>query len=178
MSSFDTYENSYAVVPEPLEEKKYTFDISNRNSFQELLQNYNIVVVDVWASFCSPCLQIAPLYEKLAESFRNDIEKNDIIFVKDCIDDEFNESIHYENIKAVPTFFIYVYGKVVARIIGGDFEKLDHVLKELMDFSNYETPMNKKAILNNKINSLYERELLENIPDLFSTMNNSTEAVC
>lgn len=180
MASFDTYENSYASAIQQTEEaeKKHTFDISNLASFQEIVKNYEIVVVDVWASFCSPCLQVSPYYEKLAESFRNETEKNEIIFLKDCIDDEYNESVHYPNIKAVPTFFIYHSGKVVARILGGDCEKLNHILHELTDFSGIETPFSKQQVVKTRLQSLYDREILENSEQLFSQMNESREAVC
>jgi thioredoxin 1 len=180
MAHFNTYENSYPSVVEQTykEENKHTFDITNASSFQEILRNYEIVVVDVWASYCSPCLNVGPLYEQLAESFRNGTEKNEIIFLKDCIDDEYNESVHYPNIKAVPTFFIYYNGKVVARLLGGDCEKLNYILHELTDFSNIETPFSKQDVVKHKLQKLYDNQILENSEDLFHSMNNSREAVC
>ena len=108
-SSFRSYEDSYVNPTEKENIEKITFNIENKEVFQEILKRYEIVFVDVWANFCAPCKMFDPMYDKLALQYKSNFEKRQIIFLKDCIDDENVESIHGGNIKAVPTFFIYLH---------------------------------------------------------------------
>ena len=66
----------------------------------------------------------------------------------------------------------------MARLLGGDCEKLNYILHELTDFSNIETPFSKQDVVKNKLQKLYDNQILENSEDLFHSMNNSREAVC
>lgn len=181
--SFQTYEESYAVIPDEHDEPiKYSIGLDSHENFQQLLENYKIVVVDVWATFCSPCHHIGPLFENLAKSYKEFTEKNEIVFTKDCIDDDYYESIHYGNVKAVPTFFIYLNGKVVASIIGGDFEKLKFVLSYILqhdyDGENRFSLHERKKSFESKLEKLYENGTLEKNNKLFSDINSSNIGVC
>lgn len=120
------------------------YNIDGEETFRELLKRYTIVVVDVWANFCMPCKKIAPVYQKLAEKYKTLIDNNEIYFLKDCIDDESLESVHKDSVVAVPTFYIYAYGKSKGEIIGPDLPLIEKILDEVLDKSQTTTMLNKR----------------------------------
>lgn len=130
--SFETYEKSYGLVTQSETEPHNCIEIDGDENFQQYLSDYNIVVVDVWANFCSPCKMIAPYYEKLALKYQSSSEKKDIIFLKDCIDDDSITSVHGDQVNVIPTFFIYVMGRLIGTIMGGDFKKMETILDNLL----------------------------------------------
>lgn len=84
------------------------FDIKDADNFQEILSKFPVVVVDAWAKWCNPCKLIMPRYNDLAYDFEEQFNKNQVIFLKDHIDDP--NSIHRADISVVPTFFLYING--------------------------------------------------------------------
>ena len=112
----------------PVSAHHHAKEIHNDIFFKKSLEQYDVVIVDVWANSCFPCKKIAPIYEELAESYRTESEQNKLVFLKDCIDDDEIDSIHGSKITAIPTFFIYVLGEVVGTIVGADFDKLQKIL--------------------------------------------------
>lgn len=146
--SFGSYETSYgypSVDASPLLPKEesiadgnisYVRETQDQEDFEKSLKEFDIVIVDVWANFCSPCKMITPMYENLAAKFYANIMKKQVCFLKDCIDHDTKDSIHGNQITAVPTFFIYVKGEMVASIVGGDINRLDKIINTLTTSQN------------------------------------------
>lgn len=146
--SFGSYETSYgypSVDDSPLLSKDesitdgnilYARETQDQGDFEKCLQEFDIVIVDVWANFCSPCKMITPMYENLAAKYYNNIMKKQVCFLKDCIDHDVKDSIHGNQITAVPTFFIYVKGVMAASIVGGDINRLDKIISTLITSEN------------------------------------------
>lgn len=96
--------------------------ITKQNFESEVLQSEIPVLIDFWASWCGPCMMMAPEVEKLAE------EKEGIIKVgKVNVDDE-PELAGKFRIASIPTIMLFKEGKVVDTLIGyrpkEDLEKI------------------------------------------------------
>jgi thioredoxin 1 len=90
----------------------------NKENFEEIIKNNEKVVVDFWASWCMPCKMVAPIFEKIAEKY-----KNEIIFAKLNVDE--NPDIASEfGIMSIPTFLVFKNGEVVGKIVGAMPEKI------------------------------------------------------
>ena len=92
------------------------------NFEQEVMQAKTPVVVDFWASWCGPCMMLAPVMEEL------DGELPQIKFCKVNVDDERDLAMEFQ-IDAVPTLLCVKDGHVVRRLVG--YREKDALKKEL-----------------------------------------------
>jgi len=96
----------------------------NRNNFLEYTGKDGVVLVDVWADWCSPCHQFAPIYDNAAENF------GDHIFTKlDVMEDkEFIKELGVENI---PTLMVYKDGLLIYKEVGSHpKEVLEEIIRK------------------------------------------------
>lgn len=170
MNSFRSFEDTYEN-PEKSTFERISYDIQDIDVFREILKRYKVVVVDVWANFCAPCKNFAPLYENLGIEYKEDISKKNILFLKDCIDDNDYDSIHASDTKAVPTFFIYMNGKAVGTILGANMKKLKTVCDELISVEDSHT-------LEEKLSFLYQEKLMDKNEKIIHGINDRNIGVC
>ncbi len=110
MNQYSTFNESYkSPYDSDQNEPSLTFDIENKESFEQILQMFPIVVVDVWAPYCNPCRMMMPKYEAVAKAFLPQHQQQQIIFMKENIEE--HADIHKPHVTVVPTFFMYVHGK-------------------------------------------------------------------
>jgi len=82
-------------------------------SFEDkVLNSSQTVVVDVWAPWCGPCRQMAPLFEQVAEEHGDHAR-----FYKLNADDN-QELVQHYKVLGIPTMLYFRHGRLVARKTG------------------------------------------------------------
>ncbi|KAJ3439189.1 thioredoxin-like protein [Anaeramoeba flamelloides] len=97
---------------------------SGLEEFKKIIKEKPKVVVDFFATWCGPCIRIAPVYKKFAETYP------EVTFVKVDVDEE-NEIAQDCKIRAMPTFKFYKDGELHKSFEGASQEKLEETIKEL-----------------------------------------------
>ncbi len=84
-----------------------------KDTFQEKVHNSEKpVVVDFWGEGCQPCVKLAPVFEKVAETLKDKIDVFKINIVG-------NAEIFAEyGVASVPTLVVFKNGEPVANNIG------------------------------------------------------------
>ncbi|MBI2328066.1 MAG: thioredoxin [Chloroflexi bacterium] len=86
--------------------------IDDSNFEQTVLQATKPVLMDFWATWCKPCLMVAPILDELAEEYDGRIN-----FVKMDVDQNPRTAAKY-GIMSIPTLLIFKNGEPVSHIVG------------------------------------------------------------
>jgi thioredoxin 1 len=86
--------------------------VTQENYQTELLKSAKPVVLDVYASWCGPCQQMAPIFDELEKELSTLYK-----FAKLNVDDARDVSIQF-GVTSVPTFIFMKGGKVVGKETG------------------------------------------------------------
>lgn len=85
--------------------------VNDVNFRDEVLNSETPVVVDFWATWCVPCRQMKPVFDAVAQKMGDKVK-----FVTCDVDE--TSIVSRFNVRSVPTFAIFVDGKVVSTIVG------------------------------------------------------------
>merc|ERR1712059_125209 len=80
-----------------------------------------LVVVDFHATWCGPCLMIAPFLEEMSQSME------DVVFLKVDVDECEDIAAKY-SVNAMPTFIFIKSGEKVADLTGANKDKLKQLV--------------------------------------------------
>jgi len=86
--------------------------INDSNFNAEVLKSEIPVLVDFWATWCSPCRTMNPIVEELANEFSGRLK-----VTKLNVDENPSTPTQY-GIRGIPTLIIFKEGKVFDQIIG------------------------------------------------------------
>jgi len=85
---------------------------SDESFEKDVLKNKKPVLTDFWASWCGPCLQLAPILKEIAEEM-----KDQIVVAKHNIDDHPNQPSRY-GVRGIPTMLLFENGELAATKVG------------------------------------------------------------
>ena len=116
-----------------LEEMKARMNFPNKpieitdNTFDDIKKKYPFLIVDCWAIWCTPCLMMAPMLEKLAKE-----HNGKIVFGKLNVDKNRAIPTKY-GIGGIPTLLVFKNGELIDRIVGVmPYETLNSKIKNYL----------------------------------------------
>lgn len=86
--------------------------IATNNSFDSLLLDSRLVIVDFWAVWCGPCRMLSPLLDEVEEEMADKI-----VVVKVNVDDADEVAARYR-IMNIPTLLFIKDGQIVDKTVG------------------------------------------------------------
>ncbi len=117
-----TEQKKVIIVPPAIPEG--ITEIDNADQFKQILNKYPIVIADFYGTYCIPCQQMHPLFQKASADFSSQVK-----FVK--INVERNGALMQTySISSVPTFIIFKNGQLIKRFTGSrSYESLKQDIK-------------------------------------------------
>ena len=88
------------------------FNFTDENT-KELIESGQPLVIDFWATWCGPCMRLAPIIDQLATEY-----EGKVLIGKYNVDEESDMSTEF-GIRSIPTLLFFKDGKLKGQLIGG-----------------------------------------------------------
>jgi thioredoxin 1 len=103
---------------------KATVEISDATFESEVVQSSVLTIVDLWAEWCMPCKNLAPIMDQIAAEYQGKIKVTDL-------DVDANPGIPEQfGVTGIPTLLVFKGGQLVQTIVG--FLPKDRLLQKLL----------------------------------------------
>lgn len=79
---------------------------------QEIEQHQGLAMVDFWATWCGPCLMVAPIVEQLAREYEGQVK-----VAKLDVDENQRTAVRF-NVRSIPSILFFKDGKHVDTVVG------------------------------------------------------------
>ena len=88
------------------------FNFTDENT-KELIESGQPLVIDFWATWCGPCMRLAPIIDQLATEY-----EGKVLIGKYNVDEESDMSTEF-GIRSIPTLLFFKDGELKGQLIGG-----------------------------------------------------------
>ena len=88
-------------------------NVTEKNFETEVLNSQKPVLVDFWASWCGPCMMLAPTIAEIAEEYSDKVK-----VCKINVGDAQRLALSF-GVESIPTLMVFKNGKVVNTSVGG-----------------------------------------------------------
>ncbi len=86
--------------------------ITKENFNDEVLNSDKPVLIDFWASWCGPCMMLAPVIEEIAEDYADEVKIGKV-----NVDEQPELSAQF-GIESIPTVLLFRNGKIEKKSVG------------------------------------------------------------
>ena len=101
-------------------------ELQNASEIEELIRKNNVVCLDIYSTWCQPCMNTAAAYADLADRYT----QPGVAVVK--YDHAKMTSSERKNIQALPVYKFYLFGKFAGEVVGADIEAVEKQLEEFV----------------------------------------------
>lgn len=100
----------------------------NSENYEKFTTENNLVLVDIWATWCGPCRMIGPIVDQLSVDFQGTLSVGKL-------DADTNREILQElGVRNIPTLILYKNGEIVDKSVGAaSKEKLTEMINSHID---------------------------------------------
>lgn len=141
-------------------EKNPIQEVKSARMMEELVADYQAVVVMFTSPTCGPCQMIKPKFKELVQE-KNNQPAGKIRVLAVLLDMSTALDAQHYNIRGVPTFYFYLNGKKYSEFSGADYAELKSQLDMLL-FEAYPPHSHRKVLLKTIHNQ-------PNVPILYNT---------
>lgn len=89
-----------------------TFELTDANFKDEVIEKNGLAVIDFWATWCGPCRMIGPIIEELSTEY-----EGKVLVGKVDVDSNQEVSMKY-GVRSIPTILFIKNGEVVDKHVG------------------------------------------------------------